>query len=120
MEEIKNTLPLSIELENLRKLLLYRREELLSLSLSEITYKLVTYFEGDLKEKEFHIGDLFLEFLVRLSQALLIKSRILLNSCENPFGEEKPLNEDEGDRVLEAEERAFLKGDFLVFIGLYL
>jgi len=109
MEEINRTLPLSTELENLRKLLLYRREELLNLSLSEITYKLLTYFEGDLKKKEFQVGDLFLEILVRLSQALLIKSRILLNSYENPFEEAKTLDGDEEDRVLEAEERDLFK-----------
>jgi len=96
MEAIEPSQPLASELENLRKLLLYRRETLLELSLSEISERLARL----LKTPETLIGDLFLEFLMRFSYALLLKSRLLLNEAlwEETL-EEEPYPEERGRRT---------------------
>jgi len=78
--------------ENFRKILLYCRETLLNFSLSQFSYQLLSIC----KENSFLFGDLFLEFLLKLSHALYIKSKLLLN-----LSEEEVLNQEEEENSLE-------------------
>ncbi|MEZ0343352.1 MAG: hypothetical protein ABWJ99_00890 [Caldimicrobium sp.] len=143
MEEIDLSKSLLESFEDFQKILLYRRESLLNLSLSQLSSQLLSLF----RDPSFILGDLFLEFLMRLSYALYLKSKLLLNYSEEEDQPEEnffePLDEDKKreflylwglsfDRVL--EERVFLpkvdgfenrlfhkeRGDVNLLIGIFL
>lgn len=82
MELIKSTSELSTKLEALRKILLYKKEELSTFQLSQVSLQILLF----VRENPLPLNELFLEFLIRLSYALYIKSQLLLNL---------PLNEEE-------------------------
>lgn len=145
MENIDLSKSLLQSFEDFRKILLYRRESLLSLSLSHFSFQLLSLFRSSQV-----FGDLFLEFLLKLSYALYLKSKLLLNLSDEedslPKEEEEFLeNFEEGkrrtfqyffalltDRVL--EEKVFLpkvngfenfspvqeRGDINLLIGIFL
>mgnify|MGYP001626203799 CR=1 FL=1 len=93
MEPIDISKSLLQSYENFRKILLYRRENLLNLSLSQFSSQLLSIC----KEISFLFGDLFLEFLLKLSYALYIKSQLLLN-----LSEEEVLSQEEEENLLES------------------
>ncbi len=110
MENLDLSKGLLKSFEDFQKILLYRRETLLNLPLSQLSSQLLTLF----RDPGFSLGDLFLEFLMRLSYALYLKSKLLLN-----FSEEVDQSEKEEEAPLEAfEEKP--KRDFLYLWGLSL
>lgn len=82
MELLKTPSELSSRLEDLRKILLYRREELTTFQLSQVSLQILLF----VRENPHPLNELFLEFLIKLSYALYIKSKLLLDL---PFQEEE-------------------------------
>lgn len=82
MELIKSTSELLTKLDDLRKILLYKRDELSTFQISQVSLQILLF----VRENPAPLSEFFLEFLIRLSYALYIKSQILLNL---PFKEEE-------------------------------
>ncbi|MFN3920959.1 MAG: hypothetical protein ACK4K4_00955 [Caldimicrobium sp.] len=79
MENLVFPRDLPTQLENFRKILQFKRDDLTSLALSHLSFAFLQY----LKEER-NLNELSLEFILRLSLALYIKSKLLLNTLEEP------------------------------------
>lgn len=112
MENIALSNNLLQSFEEFRKILLYRRESLLNISLSQLSSQLLFLF----RNSSIVLGDLFLEFLLKLSYALYLKSKLLLNLSE----EEELTSQEEGE-ILENFREDFREDRrrfYQYFIGL--
>lgn len=89
MESLESSQGLLETFEHLRKVIQYRREDLLSTSLYELTTNLIKFLTF---EPRLYFNELFLEILCKLSYSLYIKSSLLLN-LPPPKGEEEPIGE---------------------------
>ncbi|MFN3406156.1 MAG: hypothetical protein ACK40E_00265 [Caldimicrobium sp.] len=74
MEILSSSQELITHLENFRKILLYKRETLREISLSQFTFS----FLQQLKQENEKINEILLEFILRISYAVYLKSKMLL------------------------------------------
>lgn len=112
METIVFPRDLSTQLENFRKILQFKRDELATFSLSQLSFAFLQYINME----ETSLNELSLEFILRLSLALYIKSKLLLNIFEEPsyFEEETEALETFGEkRKIFHYYKVFLKGRIL-------
>ncbi len=84
MENLVFPQALAFYVENLRKIFQNKRDALATISLSNLTLAFLQYFKEDLEA----VNELSLEFLMRLSYALYLKSKLLLDQATEPISEE--------------------------------
>ncbi|MFN3504741.1 MAG: hypothetical protein ACK4Y7_00840 [Caldimicrobium sp.] len=106
MEILASSKELSTQLENFRKILQYKRETLKEISLSQWTF----IFLQQLKQEKEGLNEVLFEFIIGISYALYLKSKMLL---------EVPQEEQERDNFFEIdsseEERKKLFYYHLIF-----
>lgn len=90
MEQLESSRGLLETFEHLRKVLHYRREDLLSISLYTLIERVKSFLT---LEPKIYFSELFLEFLSKLSYGLYIKSNLLLN-LPPPIVEEEVTGKD--------------------------
>lgn len=90
MENLVSPESITLHLENVRKIVLHKRERLLNIYFNQITTSLLQLIKDDSTS----VNDLFLEFLIYLSYALYLKSKFLLNEkMEGDSLKEEPLKD---------------------------
>lgn len=105
MEEVENLPKIAETSERLRKILQYRKEELLSISIYLFLVELKNLLVANPK---LTFSDLFFELIIRLAQGLYIKSLILLNPSA-------PEEETEEISTRVVSERQFYLYNYLPF-----